>query len=183
MTLTSHGRTGLGRLLAGASLAFVLVLLGGCSAIGGMLQSAWSATAGAFGGAARPAVPEWTSIVLLAGDDANQNSPVAVDLVLVGDQALIDTLITMPASRWFAGRADLLRTFPGALTVRSHEVVPGQSLRLGESAWAGRKSLAAFVFADYLVPGEHRERLSLTGAGHVIQLGARGFRVTEVRAP
>ncbi len=158
-------------------LALLMPILNGCSAVSG----AFSAVTGVFSSAPRPVTPDWKTLVFLADDQVNQNSPIAVDLVLAREQAVVDALQAMPASRWFASRGDIERSFPQGLAVTRMELVPGQSMRLTPETFAAAKVLAAFVFADYPVSGEQRERLLLDARGYLIQLGARGFKATAAK--
>lgn len=128
------------------------------------------------------AAPGWKSLTLRAADDANSNSAVAVDVVLVKDQAVLDSLLAMPASKWFATRAELQRTFPEALTVYPYELVPAQTIRLNDKKWSDQKAWAALVFAGYANAGEHRARLLLNASGYVVQLNAQGFVANEPKA-
>ena len=155
-------------------LALLMPVLSGCSVVSG----AYSAV---FGSGPRPVTPDWKSLVFLADDQVNQNSPIAVDLVLAREQAVVDAVQAMPASRWFASRGDIERSFPQGLAVTRMELVPGQSMRLTPETFAASKVLAAFVFADYPVSGEQRERLMLDARGYLIQLGARGFKATAAK--
>jgi type VI secretion system protein len=95
-------------LLAGASLAG---LLSGCAWLGLSGEKA-----------------KWSEVTLSASDDANDNSPVAVDIVMVSDAAMLARVAEMPASKWFAGRDDLVHTFPKDLRFQSWEIVPGQRM-------------------------------------------------------
>ncbi|HEY3599923.1 MAG TPA: hypothetical protein VGL08_20695, partial [Paraburkholderia sp.] len=70
----------------------------------------------------------WSEMTLTAGDDVNGNSPVAVDIVLVTDDAMLARVADLPAAKWFAGRADLAGTFPKSIRYRSWEIVPGQHI-------------------------------------------------------
>jgi type VI secretion system protein len=126
---------------------------------------------------------EWKSIVVTASEDANENSPVALDLVYVKDQAMLTALLATPANKWFATRSDIRRSFGESVNVTSLELMPTQSLQLNGKALAGNRALAALVFADYPGPGEHRERLQMATTGYVVHLGAKGFRVAEVKVP
>ena len=125
------------------------------------------------------ASPGWKSLTLRAADDANNNSALAVDVVLVKDQAMLDSLLAMPASKWFASRAELQRTFPEALTVYAYELVPSQTIKLNDKKWSDQKAWAALVFAGYANVGEHRARLLLNASGYVVQLNAQGFSANE----
>lgn len=155
-------------------LPFVLlsVLLGALAGCG--------ATRALFGPSM--ASPSWKSLTLRAADDANSNSAVAVDVVLVKDQAVLDSLLAMPASKWFASRAELQRTFPEALTVYPYELVPAQTIKLNDKKWSDQKAWAALVFAGYANAGEHRARLLLNASGYVVQLNAQGFSATEPKS-
>lgn len=152
--------------------------LSGCASIKAVTGKIGSFASGLFGDKPKP--PEWRNVVISATQDANQNSPVALDIVFVKDAALSEALLSSPASKWFSTRRDLRRSFPDALTAISLEVVPGQSIMLDASHLQGHVAYTALAFANYAGAGDHRERLSLTAAGYMIELGARGFRAAEV---
>jgi type VI secretion system protein len=124
----------------------------------------------------------WSQVVIAAADGANLNSPVAVDIVLVVDEAALEKLAALPASKWFQARADMLRTFPGTYIYKSWEVAPGQTLRLPGDSFGSPSVVGVFVFADYLTPGEHRMRVEQLQDGIIVELGARGFTVSPYKA-
>jgi len=124
----------------------------------------------------------WTDVVIAADRGANLNSAVAVDIVLVLDEAALEKLAALPASKWFQTRADMLRTFPGTYIYRSWEVAPGQTLRLRGDDFGTPSVVGVFVFADYLTPGEHRMRVEQLQDGIIVQLGAREFSVSPFKA-
>jgi len=119
----------------------------------------------------------WKEVLIVAADGANQNSAVAVDIVLVEEESAIEKLSALPAAKWFATRADMLKTFPGEFRYRSWEITPGQTLRLPGSVFGSPTVVTVFVFADYLAPGEHRMRVDQLQNGIMVQLAARGFSV------
>jgi type VI secretion system protein len=160
-----------------ATLACALALTG-CSTLGDVAGKVGSLVGL---GTPRAVEPEWRSVAVVAATDANGNSPVALDLVFVRDATLATALATLPAERWFAGRADTLRSNPEAVSAISMELVPGQTVRLGEKDLEGKRALAVFVFAGYPAPGEHRQRLLLDAHAYLLQLGARDFKATVVR--
>ncbi|WP_408433015.1 hypothetical protein [Paraburkholderia fungorum] len=123
----------------------------------------------------------WSHVTLVASDDVNNNSPVAIDVVLVSDDVMLARLADLPASKWFAGRADLLSTFPASLRYRSWEVVPGQRLDLPADAFAGPRVVAAFVFANYPDPGAHRVRIQKFSGRLVVQLDSNSFSVVDTK--
>ncbi len=108
-------------------------------------------------------------------DSANMNTPLAVDLVLLRNDETLATVSTMPASKWFATRSDLLKSNPDGLRYVSMEVVPGQVLKVSAATIGSERFSGAFVFADYLTPGEHRIRVDQLTGDVVVQLGAKSF--------
>jgi type VI secretion system protein len=98
---------------------------------------------------------------VLSEQGANQNFPIAVDLVLVQDQMFVEKLAQMPASTWFAEREQIKRDSPvkPMLQVSSWEWTPGQKLDEPIPASFPARGWAAFLFAHYLAPGPHRVRL------------------------
>lgn len=158
--------------------------LAGCSSLGKLTESIVSMGASLVGrDKPHPKPPLWKSVTVVASSDANQDSPVAVDLVFVRDPALLEVLNTTPAAKWFATRADLQRAFPEGVGVVSLEVVPGQTLRLTDHARIHQLALAVLAFAGYPPPGEHRLRLQPAPGNYLLQLGPKGFLGTEPPAP
>ncbi|WP_313378568.1 hypothetical protein [Achromobacter insolitus] len=119
----------------------------------------------------------WTQVVVSAADDANGDSPVAVDLVLVRDETLMARFTELTAARWFAGKADLLNTYPQGLRYDGWEVVPGQHLTVPGEKFEGPRVAGAFVFARYAVPGAHRARVDAFSGRLLIRLENKGFTV------
>jgi type VI secretion system protein len=153
------------------------VFLGGCTALG----EAASKAASIVGLGPRATDADWQSVVVVAADDANGNSPVALDLVFVADSTLATAMATLPADKWFAGRTDTLRSNPNVISVISLELVPGQSVRLSSKELEGKKALVAYAFAGYPLPGEFRQKLQLDAPAYLVQLRARDFKATVVR--
>jgi len=87
--------------------------------------------------------------------DANEDSPIAVDLVFVYDKKLLDTLLKTPSSEWFAKRDQFVKDYGNALVVEKREWVPGQTFKDLKVAYRpGARRVV--VFADYVTDGEHR---------------------------
>jgi len=89
--------------------------------------------------------------------DANQNNPVAVDLLLVYNNDLFKDLLKMPASEWFAKRDQIKRDYPEDTGFESWnwEWVPGQIVEL-QSLPLKARAKGAVIFANYITPGAHR---------------------------
>jgi type VI secretion system protein len=124
----------------------------------------------------------WREVVIAASDGANQNTATAVDVVLVLEETMVEKVVALPAHKWMEARSDLLKTYPGALSVRSFEVAPGQILQVPGERFGTPNVIAVFVFADYLSPGDHRMKVEQLSGGIMINLGARDFSVTALKA-
>jgi type VI secretion system protein len=163
-------------LIRGAAVTLAASLLGGCStvtgAVKGMVDKAMNLVT--FKGTRLA----WKDVLIAAADGANLNTPVAVDIVLVTEEPVLEKLTALTATKWFQARADMLRTFPGTFTYKSFEVAPGQTLRLKGEAFGTPSVVGVFVFADYMTPGEHRMRVEQLQDGIIVELGARGFTVS-----
>jgi type VI secretion system protein len=87
--------------------------------------------------------------------DVNEDSPVAVDLLVIYDQKLADSLLKLPSTEWFSKRAQYVKDYPKELALQSWEWVPGQSVDPVTIAYhlGARKVI---LFADYRTDGEHR---------------------------
>ncbi len=91
---------------------------------------------------------------------ANDTTPVAIDMVAIRDQVLVEKLSALTAAEWFGQREQMMRDYPSTLGLRSWELVPGQTMKADlpwqEPAWA------ILVFANYATPGPHRLRVPAT---------------------
>lgn len=124
---------------------------------------------------------KWDNLTLSASADANNDSPVAVDVVFVTDKAMLARIAELPAAKWFAARADLASTFPEAIRYQSWELVPGQHLVVPGDKLRGPRVAGVFVFADYPGPSAHRVRVERFKGRLVVQLGDNAFSVSSVK--
>jgi hypothetical protein len=101
---------------------------------------------------------------------ANQNQPVAVDVLLIRDKDLIKKVMTMSAGDWFEKRAQVMRDYPDSkdLVVYHREWVPGQIVPCS-SLILKPKPKATILFANYFGKGDHRARL-INGKSAAIHL-------------
>lgn len=127
-------------------------------------------------------VPDWidgmsiSRISITAEPEANQNTAIAVDLVMLSDTEAATAILKLSARDWFTHRAAFLRDYPDGVTVQSWEIVPGQVLRDAKvDSPSGMK--AAVVFALYDNDGEHRLRLTDSSEVHLM-LGADEVRLS-----
>jgi type VI secretion system protein len=88
---------------------------------------------------------------------ANQNNPVAVDLVLVSNKKLLNQLMKMSAKEWFEQKHQIQLDYPKekGLSAGSWEWVPGQIVKL-DSVPVRRGIIGGAIFANYFNAGTHR---------------------------
>lgn len=109
---------------------------------------------------------------------ANNNNPVALDLVLVKDKKLFKELMKISAAEWFEKRNQYRLDYPKeiGLSAGSWEWVPGQVVTI-EPIPFKFKAAGGLVFANYFTPGAHRAVIDAKKPV-VITLGAEGISVT-----
>ena len=93
---------------------------------------------------------------------ANNDSPVAVDAVLVYDATLYDQLLQLPAREWFAKVEQYRLDYPRGFDVWRWEVVPGQVVQPQLLPDTVVQAIGMIVFADYFAPGDHRAAVGST---------------------
>jgi type VI secretion system protein len=87
--------------------------------------------------------------------DANENSAVAVDLVVVYDSKLVEQLLKKKAADWFKEKEQFLKDHPNQVDIHPWEWVPSQGVgELTVPYRAGARKV--LLFADYSTDGDHR---------------------------
>lgn len=112
---------------------------------------------------------------------ANQDQPIALDVVAVRNKAVSASLLKLTALEWFDKRDQFRSDYPDGrqFQTQSWEWVPGQLV--GElSVPFSVRPKDAFVFAKYSAGGENRARLA-SGQSATILLGER--KMTVVTSP
>ncbi|MDQ1558714.1 MAG: type secretion system protein [Pyrinomonadaceae bacterium] len=97
------------------------------------------------------------TITVDVSPQANNNNPVAVDLILVKDKKLFKEMMKVTAAEWFEKREQFRLDYPKetGLSAGSWEWVPGQKVVI-EPLPLKFKSAGGLVFANYFTPGAHR---------------------------
>jgi len=95
--------------------------------------------------------------------DTNQNSAIAVDLVMIYDQELVKLIGQMSAAKYFTSSKELLLDNPTLLDIWHWELVPGQIVQDFAPPQENGDAYAAYVFANYLTPGSHRIKVAPNG--------------------
>ena len=160
--------TGLRLDLARACVLLMPLLLSGCSAYDYTYNLFFSN------------LVSTSKISISVVDRANDNSPIAFDLVFISNRVpLEETLSKMSATDWFAQREQMLRDYKDDMAVLHWEVVPGQVIATQPIARPSTKlRYAAFLFAAYKAPGAHRYRVTDEDP-LVIIADLRDFTVTK----
>lgn len=107
------------------------------------------------------------SVSIYADPDANQNSAIEVDLVVVYDLELMNTLGKMSAVKYFAISRQLLLDNPTMVDVWHWELVPGQIVDDFTPEQDG-DAFGAFVYANYLTDGDHRVKVAPDGVVKIV---------------
>jgi type VI secretion system protein len=119
------------------------------------------------------------SLAINVAAQANLDTPIAVDAVLVRNPQLFDMLLGLPSAKWFAQRNQLQRDYPKDISVLSYELAPGQQMTDSTFAFDGKRAVGVLVFADYQTPGAHRVRLDGGPSDAVLQLGDQDLQLTS----
>jgi type VI secretion system protein len=112
---------------------------------------------------------------------ANQNNPVAVDLVLVSNQILFKELMKLSAKEWFEKRNQFQLDYPKEteLSTRRWEWVPGQVVKL-DRILVKIEITGGIIFANYFTPGTHRAVID-PRKKILIKLGEEDFTVQVLK--
>ena len=110
----------------------------------------------------------FNDVVIETAADANDNTPVAVDIVAIADDALLPTVQSLSATQWFNAKSQLLRDSPDGLHVWSLELVPDSRFVTTSSPLHGVKAEAILLFARYSSAGEHRLTLEKADSLHLL---------------
>ena len=112
---------------------------------------------------------------------ANQNNPVAVDLVLVENTELLKELQKMSAKEWFEKRNEYQLSYPKepGLSTWRWEWVPGQVVKLERTPVRIEVS-GGIIFANYFTPGAHRAVIN-PRKPILIKLGEEDFTVEPLK--
>ena len=114
---------------------------------------------------------------------ANNNNPVAVDLVLVSDKKLLQELMKLSASEWFEKRHQFALDYPKetGLGAGRWEWVPGQQVQL-DRVRVKFETIGGVVFANYFNAGTHRAQID-PRKGFLITLGDEDLCVQLLKEP
>ena len=114
---------------------------------------------------------------------ANNNNPVAVDLVLVSDKKLLQELMKLSAGEWFEKRHQFALDYPkeAGLGANRWEWVPGQQVKV-DQVTVKYGVVGGVVFANYFNAGTHRAPVD-PRKPILITLGDEDFCVQSLKEP
>ncbi|AIL13382.1 hypothetical protein IM40_07555 [Candidatus Paracaedimonas acanthamoebae] len=118
------------------------------------------------------------SVSISLDNDANRNSATAIELLIIYKMELLKSLIKINAADYFASSDQIKRDYPDMLEVYRWELTPGQSITDYKIKANGDDPLGIIIFADYLTPGNHRERVGNAAAIH-LRLKNEDFCILE----
>ncbi|WP_233809718.1 hypothetical protein [Paraburkholderia sp. HP33-1] len=121
------------------------------------------------------------TLAISVSDQANIDTPLAIDVVLVHNPQLLEALLNLPSAKWFSQRDQWRRDHPDDFTVVSYEVVPGQQIPSAPFAFGGKRGAGVVVFANYQTLGAHRVRLDTGPPKALLQLGDQDLSVQAAR--
>ncbi len=103
--------------------------------------------------------PERLRVAVEADPDANQNSPIAVAVLVVYDKDVMRDLSKLSAGEWFEQSDQRQRDNPDMsdFDIVQWEIMPGQKIKELDLELQG-KPAKGLVFADYYTEGRHRVR-------------------------
>ena len=104
-----------------------------------------------------------SEVTIYAEPDANQNSAIAIDVVLIYDNELLGAISKMTANKYFEASNQLRLDNPSLIDVWRWELVPGQVVSNFSTHSDKGSAYGGIVFANYLTPGDHRVKIPPSG--------------------
>lgn len=102
-------------------------------------------------------LPGVVNVHLQTTQNANNNSPIAVSLVLVYDKKLFSTVKALSAKKWYASYRQLLYDNPRGLIIKNWELMPGQLIHYSFNPERRKQIVGILVFANYTDKGQYRQ--------------------------
>ncbi|MBL4671446.1 MAG: hypothetical protein JKX81_04230 [Arenicella sp.] len=97
---------------------------------------------------------------VIAADDVNQSTPVAVDIVYIFEEALVPQLRGYTARKWFDEKRQFQLQYPDKFVIFSYELVPVSQATLKPSkeksrfSTAYQKAFKVMAYANYLTESD-----------------------------
>jgi type VI secretion system protein len=100
------------------------------------------------------------TVTFSASNQANQNYPTNIHLVLLYDPHLISEFLKMSSDDYFSDRnyEQLQRDHTTTIKIYKYQVTPGSRIEARRVEYSD-SPVAGFLFASYRTPGDHRIRI------------------------
>ena len=125
----------------------------------------------------------WLETVYFEVDQKlNNDAPVTVDLVIIYDDKILDTLKGLTATQFFEQKEQIIRDNAKNIDIHTFDIIPGQTLPPQPIKPKKVTGKGILVFALYGTPGDHRQ---LVGADRAItiQMNAKDFKIVPFKNP
>lgn len=120
---------------------------------------------------------QWQSLRLQPQPNANQNSPVALDIVLALDAVTADKLEALTGAQWHQQREGLLGGLQGLAVVLRFELTPGDGILVAEDALPKERAMRVLAFANLKGDAPGRLRLNPRARHLLIEIGETDLRM------
>ncbi len=89
------------------------------------------------------------NVRILTNKDANNNSPIRVDLVIVYSKKLFKEIRDLNSTQWFQQKRKYLNGFPGQIVANQWELIPGQVIAEDTLTFSKTVADGIIIFANY----------------------------------
>jgi type VI secretion system protein len=111
--------------------------------------------------------------------EVNDDSPIAVDVVVISDKDTLKQISSLTAQAWFQKRDTLLRMYPSKIQISSWEWIPDQKISRLKIPNTGVAD-GVLLFADYTSTGNHCSVLPRSGTID-LAFGLKDFKILPRR--
>lgn len=119
------------------------------------------------------------TIEIVSSINANRNSAVSVDVVLIYDESLAGELKKMSARDWFKRKSEIHLNYPSGVDIMSWEIVPASSIVSGGLPKKSRFAKNVLLFA-FFANSDNPHRTDITQLKKVkVYLEEIGFRLEQ----
>ncbi len=146
---------------------FLVILLAGCARNPGVKKHFWQKN------------NNLESFRVFCSRDANNDTPVALDLVFVYNDLLTGELMKMDAGAWFKSKPDLSLKFRNSFKVLSYEVVPFSETDTTHMPSKHRHAVSIILFAKYHTKAGSKPADITTYVNPIIKLNKDSFSIVE----
>ena len=161
-----------------ALLIIILFIVSGCGVLDAPIQAYKTAKNYVFPPGEKL---YWKSLDILVRKDANMNYPIAIDIVLLKNEALLNKVLELDSKSWFGQKESVLKIFRKDIEIKSLELAPGDLIKVPKSFFQNQRVFGVIVFANYINDGDYRERIDDLEGVVVIDFDIDNFDAYEIK--